>query len=291
MYPAEFEYEKPTTVDDAVDLLASNTDRDAHLLAGGHSLLPTMKSGLASPALLIDIGGIEALAGITDNGETSTIGAMTPYAEIDGSDHLETACPIIAEAAREVGDRQVRNAGTIGGNIAHADPASDMPASVLAADGTIHARGPDGDRTIPADEFFIGMYGTALDHDEILTAIEVPNVSNGTADAYRKKASPSSGYAQVGVAARVSATDGTVDACRVAVNGAVDHAFRLTDVEETIRDEPFTTETIENAKAAVSSDLDGETVMDDNQVSAEFREQLVRVYCERALLDVKARLS
>ena len=291
MYPPEFTYKRASTVDEAVRLLSENADRETELLAGGHSLLPTMKTGLASPDLVIDIGDITELSGISSNGESTRIGAMTTYAEIEASDEVHRASPVIAEAASHVGDLQVRNAGTIGGNIAHADPASDLPASILVADATIHVAGPDATRSIAAENFFTGMFDTAINGDELLTAIDVPNASHTSADTYVKKPSPSSGYAQVGVAARVSMADDRIEEARVAVNGALDRAIRLSNVEASLTGEVLRDDTIEAATAAVSSDLSGFTILEDNQVSSEFREQLVRVYTKRALEDVKHELA
>jgi len=283
MYPPEFDYERAENVDEAVALLAANADRDTELLAGGHSLLPTLKSGLANPDLLIDIGGLDELRGLEDNGETTTIGALTPYVDVESDDHVWEASAVVAEAASQIGDLQVRNAGTIGGNIAHADPASDMPASVLAAGATIHARGPDGEREIRVEDFFVGMYGTALEEDELLTAVEVPNQDGDTGSAYVKKPSPSSGYALVGVAATVQTNGTGVESARVAVNGAVDHAVRLPGVEKALEGSELSESAIESAAAHAEADLEGATLMDDVQASGEFRQHLAEVYSREAL--------
>lgn len=290
MYPPEFEYAKADNVDEAIELLVENADRDVELLAGGHSLLPTLKSGLASPDLLIDIGALDELRGVESDGGTTTIGAMTPYAALENDEGLWATGAVIAEAAAAIGDVQVRNAGTIGGNLAHADPASDLPASVLAADVTLHARGPDGDREIPVDDFFTGMYGTALTEDELLTAVEVPDQENGAAGAYAKKPSPSSGYAMVGVAATVETNGGGVESARVAVNGASDHAVRLPGVEDALIGESLSSSAIESAAANAQDDLEGATLMDDIQASGAFRAQLTEVYSRRALTAVADRL-
>lgn len=290
MYPPEFEYERPGSVDEAIELLAANAGRDVELLAGGHSLLPTLKSGLASPDLLIDIGGIDELRGIEPNGDSTAVGALTSYADIESNDHLWEVSTVTAEAASHIGDLQVRNAGTIGGNIAHADPASDMPAGVLAADAVIHSRGPDGDGAIPAADFFEGMYGTALADDEILTGIEFPHQAGGAASAYVKKPSPSSGYAIVGVAASVETNGGSVDSARVAINGAVDHAVRLSSVEEALIGESLTEDVIQDASSLASDDLQGMTLMGDGQASEQFRAKLAEIYCSRALEKVADRL-
>jgi carbon-monoxide dehydrogenase medium subunit len=290
MYPPEFEYERAESVDDAVELLSTNTDRETELLAGGHSLLPTLKSGLADPDLLIDIGGLDELRGLESNGDTTTIGALTPYADLESDEGVWDASAVVAEAAGLIGDRQVRNAGTIGGNIAHADPASDMPASVLAAGATIHAQGPDGRRTIPVDDFFVRMYGTALAEDELLTGIEVPNENGASGSAYVKKPSPSSGYALVGVAASVRTNGDGVKSARVAVNGVVDHAIRLHGVERALEGGSLGESAIEAAAENAQADLDGATLMDDVQASGEFRKHLVEVYSRQALHKAADRL-
>lgn len=283
MYPPEFEYERADSVDEAVQLLVDNAGRDVELLAGGHSLLPTLKSGLASPDMLVDIGDLDELRGVESSDGSTTIGALTPYADLVADDGLWDTSTGVAEAASLIGDVQVRNAGTVGGNIAHADPASDLPASVLAADATIHARGPDGDRAIAADDFFTGMYGTALAENELLTAVEVPHQSNGTGSAYAKKPSPASGYALVGVAATVETNGDGVESARVAVNGAVDHAVRLPGVEDALSGGPLSEEAVATAAEQAHDDLDGEALMDDVQASGEFRKQLVEVYSREAI--------
>lgn len=290
MYPPEFEYERAGTVDEAIQLLEANADRETELLAGGHSLLPTLKSGLASPELLIDIGGVDELRGVESNGESTKIGALTPYADLESNDDLWDVNTVTAEVASRIGDLQVRNAGTIGGNIAHADPASDMPAGVIAADATIHASGPNGSREITADDFFQGMYGTALDADEILTTIEVPHQGADSASGYVKKPSPSSGYALVGVAASVGTDGSHVESARVAVNGAVDHAVRLTGVEDALLGEALTEDVIQEASSLAADDLGGMTLMSDGQASERFREKLVEIYSSRALETVASRL-
>lgn len=282
MYPSPFDYHRADSVSDALELLDEHPG--AELLAGGHSLLPTMKSGLADPEDLVDISGVPELRGIDHDEDITRVGAMTTYATIADSEELWNDVTVVAEAAREVGDIQVRNKGTIGGNIAHADPASDLPAAVLAAQATVHAKGPDGERTIPADEFFRSMYATALDDDEILTAVEFPNPGEDVVGAYVKKSSPSSGYAIVGVAAVVETDgDGMVSSARVSANGVIDHAIRLDPVEDALAGEPLSEEVIADAAARAADDLDEFMLLDDLQASGEYRADLLTVYAERAL--------
>jgi len=281
MYPSEFDYYEAASVGEALDLLEEHADSETELIAGGHSLLPTMKTGLASPDVLVDIGQIDALKGIDDRGDTLSIGAMTTYAEVADSRHVGEAAPALAEAAHAVGDRQVRNMGTVGGNIAHADPASDLPGAVIASNATIVAEGRDGEREIPVDDFFLGMYATDLD-DEILTRVEVPKAADAVG-AYAKKPSPSSGYAMVGVAALLEVDGGTVQSAGVGANGAMDRGVRLDPVEDALTGESLDDDTIADAASHATDDLDTSMMMSDIQASAEFRAQLLEVYTERAL--------
>jgi carbon-monoxide dehydrogenase medium subunit len=279
MYPAQFEYQQAESVPEALDALSNNPE--AELIAGGHSLLPTMKSGLADPEMLVDIGEIDDLHGIEHRDGSTRIGAMTSYADVADDDTLREEATIFAETAGEIGDVQVRNRGTVGGNIAHADPASDLPGAVLAADATMTVQGPDGERTVGADDFFQGMFATAVGENEILTAVEVPH--EGTTGAYAKKPNPASGYALVGVAARLTMDGDTVENARLGANGVMDHGTRLTEAENAIEGEPLSADTIDAAGDTAGSDLDEYMVMEDQQASAEFRLQLLGVYTERAL--------
>jgi carbon-monoxide dehydrogenase medium subunit len=287
MYPDEFEYHSADSVESAVSLLAENPD--AELIAGGHSLLPTMKSGLASPDALVDISGVDGLAGVERDGDSTRIGAMTTYAEVADDDQFWEDATVVAETAGEIGDRQVRNRGTVGGNIAHADPASDLPGAMLAADATVHVHGPDGERAIAIDDFFQGMYATAAGEEEVVTGVEVPHEDDDTASGYVKKPSPSSGYAMVGVAARLTLDGDTVADARVAANGVMDHGTRLSGAEDALEGETLDADAVEAAGAAAGDDLDEYMVMEDQQASAEFRLQLLSVYTERALEKVGER--
>lgn len=283
MYPDGFTYERPTTVEEALSLITEHADVETEFLAGGHSLLPTMKTGLASPEVIIDIGRIKNLRGVETEGDTITIGALTPYTAIEEADSLHESCPVVPEAAAEIGDVQVRNMGTIGGNIAHADPASDMPASILAADATLHLVGKDGVRLVAADDFFKGMFETDLGEEELLTKIEVPTNDGNPASAYVKRPSPASGYAMVGVAAAVRMEGESVVSVRVAATGATDHAVRLDAVEKHLTNETLTRDAIIAASERATNDLDGATLMDNVQGSSKFRAQLLEQYTQRAL--------
>jgi carbon-monoxide dehydrogenase medium subunit len=282
MFPDEFDYERPETVEEAIDLLVENPE--AEILAGGHSLLPTMKSGLASPDLLVDIGRIDAMQGIDHADGTVSIGGLTNYATVDESDVMRENVEVFAEAAHAVGDVQVRNRGTVGGNLAHADPASDLPAAALAADATMVVQGPDGERRVDADDFFLGMYATDVGEDELLTRVEFPARPEATG-AYAKKPSPSSGYAMVGVAVSLTVDAGLVEDVGVAANGIMDHGVRLDPVEDALAGTNPDEETVAAAAANAAADLDEMMMMDDLQASAEFRAQLLETYAERAIED------
>jgi carbon-monoxide dehydrogenase medium subunit len=283
MYPDEFDYYNADGVDDALDLLDEHSDSGTtELLAGGHSLLPAMKTGLSSPDVLIDISDIEAMQGISVDGDGLSIGAMTRYSDLVDSEAVAEHAPALAAAAGQVGDVQVRNRGTIGGNLAHADPAADLPGAALASDATLVVHGPDGEREIPADDFFFGMYTTDVGPDELLTRIEIPS-ADGAHGAYAKKPSPSSGYAMVGVAALLETDGESVTSARIGANGVMDHGVRLSPVEDVLADGSLDDDTIEAAANRAGDDLDVDMMMSDLQASNEFRAQLLEVYTERAL--------
>jgi len=209
MYPAAFDYSAPSTVDDAVRLLAQLGD-NAKLLAGGHSLLPLMKLRFAQPTHVVDLRRIPSLRGVRRDGQMLVIGAMTTYAELAGSREVFDVAAAITDAASHIGDPQVRNFGTIGGSIAHADPAADLPSVMVALGASMVAAGTSGRRTIAADEFFRGVYTTALDAGELLTEIHVPLSSARSGSAYAKPPHPASRFALVGVAATIDSMNSTL---------------------------------------------------------------------------------
>lgn len=283
MYPSRFDYHQVTTLSELFDLLSENSGESIEFLSGGHSLIPMMKTGLASPDILIDLNNIEELHGIEQTETTTCIGAMERYANISRNNTVKANCPVLTEAVSLIGDVQVRNMGTLGGNLAHNDPASDPPAAILASQATLHVSGPDGKRTIKEDDFFTGLYETSLEEDEILTKIEVQNIGN-SAGSYLKKPSPSSGYAIIGTAVVLHSTDGSIDAARVAIVGAVDHATRLTGVEDALIGSPATHESAINAAEYALEGIEDHMVMEDLQASAEYREHLIGVYAKRATI-------
>ena len=267
MIPAKFEYEVAGSVQEAVELLGAN--EDAKLLAGGHSLIPAMKLRIARPAVLVDIGGIGDLSYVREDGDAIAIGALTRHHDVASSDLLRERCGIVAGAAAEIGDPQVRHRGTIGGSVSHGDPASDMPGVLLALDAEFVATGPDGERRIPATEFFTGVFETALGPQDVLTEIRVPTLSGGWA--YLKFARRKQDWATVGVAA--VAADGGARVGLVSMGGT---PLRATAVEQALADGADT------AAAAEKAD-EGTEPASDVAGSADYRRHLARVLTRRAL--------
>jgi carbon-monoxide dehydrogenase medium subunit len=286
MYSPEFGYHRARSLADAHTLLAANPG--AKLLAGGHSLIPLLKLRMAAPSALIDIGRIAELRGISTSGGDIRIGALTTHAELAASAELKKSAPALGEAAASVGDPAVRNRGTIGGNVAHADPASDLPAVLVALDARMVAVGPKGERTIPADTFFTGIMTTALAEDEILAAVVVPAQARGQGSAYVKFSHPASRYAVVGASARISVANGTCGDARVALSGLLPNARRVPAVEKALAGKPATAATFAAAAAEVRADL-GKEVIGDVFASAEYRAAMAPVYVKRALAAAAAR--
>ncbi|WP_114575447.1 xanthine dehydrogenase family protein subunit M [Saliphagus sp. LR7] len=279
MYPPAFDYLRAESVEEALDLL-SDTE-DAELLAGGHSLLPTIKSGLADPGTLIDVGGIDDLSGVETTEEGMWIGATTTYADALENDALHERAPAVADAIGEIGDVQVRNRGTVGGNVAHADPASDLPGPLLAADATVHVRGADGERSIPIDDYFLAMYATAIEEGEIVTGIEIPACEGS--GAYVKKTSPSSGYAVVGVGVRLRIDGNEIESTRVGANGAFGYGRRLEAVEEFLAGASLGDDLAGEAGERATEDVEEWVLIEDIDTSSEFRGRLLEAYTERAV--------
>jgi carbon-monoxide dehydrogenase medium subunit len=273
--PAEFDYAVPSSLAEALQLLADHAD-DAKLLAGGHSLIPLMKLRLAQPGFLIDLGRIAELQGISQDGQRLRIGAMTTHAEVAASSVVAQAAPGLAQAAHEIGDRQVRARGTIGGSLAHSDPAADLPAVMLALDAELVARSSSGERTIPVESFFVGLLETALNPDEILTAV---TVAVSPRSAYAKYPNPASHYAVAGVCAAVQG-NGTVTAARIGVTGAAPSAYRAAAAEAALTGQALSSQTI---AAAAEAAYDGRELLGDIHASAEYRAMLIRVLTKRAL--------
>lgn len=282
MYPNQFEYHRPGSVQEAVALLGANPD--AKVLAGGHSLLPAMKLRLANPAAIVDIGRITGLRGITitrDGG--AAIGALTTYQDLQDSNELKGAFPIIAETANIVGDPHVRVRGTLGGSLAHSDPAADFTAVMLALGAKISVTGGNGERTLGIDDLFVSLLTTSLEADELITEIRLPGtVGRTTGQAYEKHAHPASGYAVVGVAAVLDLDGGTITSARIAVTGAPERATRATAAEAALSGKTASAETIAAAAALATEGL-GE-LNGDVYASADYRAHLVKVLTRRALM-------
>jgi carbon-monoxide dehydrogenase medium subunit len=280
MIPAAFDYVAPHTLDEAVDALATHGD-DAKILAGGQSLLPLLKLRLAQPKLLIDLAQIPALSGIGQQDDAIVIGALTTHYQIESSELLKKICPLLPQTARAIGDVQVRNRGTIGGSLSHADPAADWPAAILALRGEMRLRGPKGERTLGAEEFFLGPMTTALEPTEILTAIRVPLPSRRSGHAYQKMAQPASGFALVGVAVSLKIdAKGICQEIGIGVTGLSDKAFRAHAAEERLCGNKLIAKLIEESAATV---VDGIDPLEDLHADAEFRAHLARVYAARAI--------
>jgi carbon-monoxide dehydrogenase medium subunit len=273
MIPAPFDYHRPQTLDEALALLGSL--EDAKLLAGGHSLIPALKLRLARPQALVDLGRLPELAYIRQDGSRIRVGAMTTHHAIESSELLREKCPLLPEVAASIGDAQVRNRGTIGGSVVHADPAADWPAAILALDAELEIAGPNGRRTVPAGEFFVEMMQSAVQPNEILVEIRVPTTSSAVA--YAKFAQKASGFAIAGAAVLIDAASKSV---RVGITGASTKAFRASATEDALQGRALTHEAI--AEAAQRAD-EGVETLNDIHASASYRAHLIRVQTRRAL--------
>ncbi len=282
MTSAPFEYEKPESVAEASRLL-SKYGGNGKLLAGGHSLVPLMKLRLASPDALIDLSGINDLKGIKSTANGLSIGSMTTYHELESSSDVQSGAPLLADAASQVADTQVRNFGTIGGAVSHSDPASDLPPVVLALDATMVTGSQRSGREIPADRFFKDFLTTALRPNEVLVRIDIPKLPANTGTAYVKMANKASHYALVGVAAVITlGAGGVCERARVALTGAGPHAVRARRAERILEGKVLAGNVIRNASKRVGAELDG-MFNEDVHASAEYREAMTQVYAERAI--------
>jgi carbon-monoxide dehydrogenase medium subunit len=278
MYPAEFDYYQPSSVAEAVSLLAAHDG--AKLIAGGHSLLPVMKLRLATPGTLVDIGRISELRGISKEDGHYRIGALTTHAMIAAHRGLPRA---LSEAAGIVGDPQVRNRGTIGGNLAHADPASDLPTVVSALNAILHVTGPDGDRLIAASNCFTGLFTTAIGENELLTAVEVAAESERTGSGYVKLENPASRYALMGAAATVTLDLlGSCVYASVAIGGLTPCATVAPSVAAALVRHHLSDERIHEAAQQVAEDI-GPDVLGDIHAGADYRRAMAPVFVERAI--------
>jgi carbon-monoxide dehydrogenase medium subunit len=279
MVPGAFEYFAPRSLPEAVKFLSEHRD-DVKVLSGGQSLLPLMKMRLAKPAYVVDLGRVPGLDNITEDGNHSVLGALVTHAQIENSQLLKSKCPLLPQTATTIADVQVRNRGTIGGSVAHADPAGDWPAAVVALDAEIKIYGPNGERWVDCDEFFLGLLMSVLQPDEIVTAIKVP-LTGTDKTAYLKAAPRSSGFAVVGVAVRLAIDSaGNCSRAAIGITGVTDKAYRPERVEQMLTGKRLDSVIIQQAAAEACRNIEP---IEDINGSAEYRKQLTEVYVARAI--------
>jgi len=278
-----FDYSRATSLDDALAQLSASKG-EGKLLAGGHSLVPLMKLRLSEPGTLIDIARIPGLSGIREKDGAIEIGAGTVHHDVESSELLRRVCPMLAETAAEIGDPQVRNRGTLGGSLAHADPAADYPAAMLALDADIQLQGPNGSRSVKASAFFKGLFTVELGPDELIVAVSFKPVKSA---AYAKLHQRASHFAIVGVAAALDVVDGTIKSARVGLTGASSHATRLTKVEDALAGKAASAETIDAAARLAAANVTD--VNSDIHASEEYRRAMIPVFAERALTKALSR--
>ena len=279
MIPESFDYQRASTVSEAISLLQQHGE-DAKIVAGGHSLVPTMKLRLATPGTLIDIGGISELKYINDKGDHLAIGAGATHWMIESSELIQKKAPGLSQAAAQVGDVQVRNRGTIGGVLAHSDPQADYPGVVLALDATLVVEGSSGERTIAVSDYFTGLWETALGDDELLTEVRIPTDSANANSCYLKFPQPASRYPYVGCAVAMDSSAGSCSDVRVGFSGVGETAFRDSGIEDALRGNTLNESAIASASAKAA---DGRSVLSDVFVSEEYRRAMAQVYVKRAL--------
>jgi carbon-monoxide dehydrogenase medium subunit len=281
MIPQSFEYSTPATLKEALKLIDGG---EAKLLAGGMSLIPLMKLRFAQPEHVVDLAHIPGLNGIEAAGGVIRIGAMAKHHEVETSAVIRAHCPLLAETAEQIGDPQVRNMGTIGGSVAHADPAADYPAALLALEAKIRIASAMGERTVTAEDFFLDAFTTALEPGEIVVEIEAPVEEAGEGYVYEKVAHPASGFAVVGVAVRIKKTAGKIAMARIGVTGLASHALRAHNAETLL-------ESGADAAAAAAAVGEGADANSDLYASAEYRLHLARVHAGRAIATALSRAS
>jgi carbon-monoxide dehydrogenase medium subunit len=280
MLPASFGYVAARSVEEALQLLTKHGD-DAKLLAGGHSLIPAMKLRLASPRYLIDLGAVPGLRGVRVDGDSLAIGALTVHADIAASDLVRKQLPGLADAASMIGDVQVRNRGTVGGSVAHADPAADLPVILTALNASFVLQSAAGNRTVAADEFFIDFYTTAIAANEVLTEIRVPLPPPGAGTAYAKLPHPASGYVVVSAGVLIHRQpSGQCASARIAIGGMGGKPIRATATEVVLQGQPLTGDVFARAAAKAA---EGTNPDDDFYASADYKRQVATVYTRRAI--------
>lgn len=280
MIPAQFEYVAAKSLDEALSLLAKDKE-NSKILAGGHSLIPAMKLRLAQPQVLIDLGRIKDLAYIREEKGQLRIGAMTTHYQIESSERLRAICPLLPETATHLGDVQVRNKGTIGGSLAHSDPAADWPAPIIALSAELVAVSGKGERVIKADDFFVDLLTTALEPGEILREIRITLPTGKVGQSYVKVRQPASGFAMVGIAVNLTKdAKGGVQSAGIGVTGVSAKAYRAKGVEQALKGSSLDAKAIAGAAARVAEGVD---VNSDLFASAEYRKHLAEVYARRAI--------
>ncbi|MDQ6704472.1 MAG: xanthine dehydrogenase family protein subunit M [Acidobacteriota bacterium] len=284
MIPRNFEYEAPVTLHEAIALIA----KGGKPLAGGMSLVPMMKLRLAAPEQIVDLGRIPGLNFIREEGGEIRIGAMTTYYEIESSPLLHFKCPLMTETVKHVGDVQVRNTGTLGGSTAHADPAADFPAALIALEAKVKLASSKSERTVPIRDFFLDTFTVAIEPGELLVEVVVPIDGSGTEVSYQKFRQPASGYAIVGVAARVRKAGGKVDFVRVGITGLGGIAFRASNVEKLLEGSDGSSQAVQKAASVAGEGVDANG---DLFASADFRRHLTRIYTARALTEALSRIA
>jgi len=280
-----FDYSRATSLDDALAKLAA-TNGDGKFIAGGHSLVPLMKLRLSEPKILIDIARIPGLSGISEKDQAIEIGAGTVHHDVASSALLRQVCPAIADCAASIGDPQVRNRGTLGGSLAHADPSADYPAVMLALDAEIHLKSAKGWRTVKAPDFFQGLFTVDLGPDEIIAAVKFTPVKSA---AYAKLHQRASHFAIVGVAAALDVKNGVIQSARIGLTGASSHATRLTDVEKALAGKAASADSIETAARNAGATL--EDINSDIHASSDYRRAMIQVFTERALKGALTRVG
>jgi carbon-monoxide dehydrogenase medium subunit len=287
MIPNNFEYFAPKTIEEALKLI-DKYGEDCKILSGGHSLIPVLKLRLAAPAVIIDIGRIEELKAIKVDDGAIRIGGGVTHAKIEADAELKRYCPLLCETASQIGDQQIRNRGTIGGSLAHADPAADWPAAILALEAEIVARSSSGAREIKASDFFIDVMTSALEPNEIVTEIRVPKPAQPERGIYLKVPQSASGFAVVGVAAQIRIAGGACEDIGIGVTGLAPKAFRAASVEAALRGRTLDEATLSAASARADAEV--EDAMEDIHASGDYRRHLARVYVRRAVQAAAARM-
>ena len=283
MIPIAFEYHRAKSVDDALKAMAASGG-NAKFVAGGHSLVPLMKLRLSEPGTLIDIARIPELGGIREKGGQIEIGAATVHHEVATSKLLQDRCPLVSDAAATIGDTQVRNRGTIGGSLAHADPSADLPAVMVALEAEIQLQGTTGSRTVKATDFFQGLFTVDLQPGEIITAVRFAPVKSA---AYKKLYQKASHYAIVGIAAVLDVASGKIQSARIGLTGATTHAVRLSKLEKALAGQGTTADAIEKATTEAGAEV--ADVNADIHASEAYRRAMVGVFAKRAVLAAVAR--